>query len=269
MFFRPFAKTPACFPNVKAITVVTWYLVHTFTSVFCTAFVLWAYQNLSECLKVLHGGTYSIFPENSIHCLRWAFDIWNIHWLFVQSVRLLWRFFLCLLLHSLLSTISHNFVKSLFGVATSFQGGSYMSAATNWSSTDETRFIFLSIRVLTTLSLCCIRWCDWKFKYWFVCVFFLYRVHLKFDFPLSLVVINKSRNGMDPLTSSSTVDFMLLVLSMEFRWLLSLFTYPFFIASSTFTCLLVVANFIVWQGYCHMTTCLMNFADGKQTVTNK
>jgi len=45
--FLCFSSLPACFSNVNTLTLVTWYLLHTFASVLYTTFVLSVHQNLS------------------------------------------------------------------------------------------------------------------------------------------------------------------------------------------------------------------------------
>ena len=87
-------------------------------------------------------------------------------------------------------------------------------------------------------------WWDAKFKYWSVCVFFLYTVD-RFTLPSSFLVNFASRKGMLLFSSSSRVKMMLPVGSTVFMCCCNYFAFPVCtrqITSSTYR-----FQFLGWQ----------------------
>lgn len=95
-------------------------------------------------------------------------------------------------------------------------------------SASVTMLLHLSSKVLKTPSFWCSRWCELKFRYWAVCIFFRYIRNLTVS--PSFRTISLSKNGSDPSLSSSYVNMMLPVV---LRWSVSCCWQPFFTSSIT------------------------------------
>ena len=99
------------------------------------------------------------------------------------------------------------------------------------SSSSVTSVSHLSSKVRITAIFWCNGWCEEKFRYWFVWVFF--RKNSSFTSRDSFLTSKVSKNGIVPSASSSYVNLMLFVSSTLFRWSVSCGVIPVFITSST------------------------------------
>jgi len=107
------------------------------------------------------------------------------------------------------------FWKVQSGYPQSRRAFSMYRSSTRLSVLSEIRDWLLSQSVLTTLNLCSMGWCELKFKYWSVCVGFLYIC--TFTAPVSFRIINRSKKGNLPSYSISYVNLMLSESSRLFK----------------------------------------------------
>ena len=105
------------------------------------------------------------------------------------------------------------------------------SSSFRLSSRSVTMLLHLCNSVFMTPSFWCSRWCELKFRYWSVCVFFRYMRDL--IVPSSFRTISVSRKSSDPSLSFSYVNLIWHVVSMVLRCPVNYCSHPFFMISIT------------------------------------